>query len=724
MLHNYKLDTDYYNVEEARDILLVIAKHTRHTGKRKRMYFDIAASFDIETTSFYDDEGNKQALMYVWQFCIIEPRTRQPFVIVGRTWKEFLTLMQIIKQTFEKAHTYFPIYVHNLAFEFSFLEPILRKIIDEVFATRAHTPIYFRVSGIEFRCSYFLSGMGLQYLPTERKKLVGDLDYDKSRHALTPLTDEEMAYCLQDVLVLSEYIQQKLDQHGRIIDIPLTKTGYVRKGLIDYCIGDDYVSDKKEAYIKQIRGLEITPKEYVVLREAYMGGHTATSPWYHGRTVDNVTCYDFTSSYPAVMCYCDDFPISKRGERKKLCEEDYRTLMKQGYALISKITFRNIRVKKDEIDAWISEYKAHDVEYFDKNDKKINNGKITRAKKLTLFCTEVDIKVYEMFYDWDSFEAEHVFIYDKGYLPREVILYTLELYRDKTTLKGVEGQELYYTLRKELLNSLYGCSVTDPCKPEIIYKNGEWTTEKQTEKKLIEKVDKYNVNIEKGKVAMPYHFGVYISALARYNLALGIYAAGKRDLWCYADTDSIYCTKAEKLLDFITAYNDNVVNRLKKMSDYYNIPEELWRPKTVKGEEKILGVWDFDGHSKHFKALGAKRYIKWTDDDKLKITIAGLSKKNGAEYMVEQWGKDGKCTEQIFEHFENSLEIPKGRTGKLTHSIITYTSKGTLIDYEGTPCKYRAMGGTHLEPCGFSLSLDAMYLSYLLGIKEEMDYNG
>lgn len=719
-----KLDITYYSVTEAENILKMIREKADIQGSRKRKYFNISASFDIETTSLYDDEGNKNALMYIWQFGIVDPVTGEFYAILGRTWKEFLQLLDLIKDIFRENKTYFVIYVHNLAFEFSFLYPIIKKNIAEVFATKSNSPIYFRTNTIEFRCSYYLSGMGLKYLPTEHKKLDGDLDYDKPRHALSPLTDDEIAYTIQDVRVVCEYITQKIEQDGGIANIPLTKTGYVRRGLIQHCIGDDFVSDKKTNFIKAISDLQMTAKEYVVLKNAYSGGHTATSPWYHGKIVEDVTCYDFTSSYPAVMCYSDEFPVAKIGYKKKMSDKQYMKEIDKNRAIVAKVTFHNLRIKEEEIDAWISQYKVREIEYYDKNDKKINNGKITRAKKLTLFCTDMDIRIYQMFYDWNSFEAEYCYIYRKGYLPREIITYTLELYRDKTTLKGVEGQELYYALRKELLNSIYGCSVTDPCKPMIYIENGEWKTEEYNEKTIRQKVNDYNKKLMRGKNAMPYHYGVYISAIARYNLALGIYAAGKRDLWVYADTDSIYCTKADKLKDFIDGYNKLVINRLEKMSEYYNIPCELWKPKTVKGVEKPLGVWDFDGHSKFFKALGAKRYIKWTDDDKLKITIAGLSKTEGQKYIVETWGNNGKCTKQIFDNFNDELEIPAGHTGKLTHAVVKYESRGELTDYLGNTCKYLTLGGTHLEPCSFSMSLDALYLEYLAGIKEMEDYNG
>ena len=38
-------------------------------------------------------------------------------------------------------------------------------------------------------------------------------------------------------------------------------------------------------------------------------------------------------------------------------------------------------------------------------------------------------------------------------------------------------------------------------------------------------------------------------------------------------------------------------------------------PKTIEGETKPLGVWDYDGHYDEFKSLGAKRYIGRSDID-------------------------------------------------------------------------------------------------------------
>ena len=78
-------------------------------------YYQISASFDIETTSFYDND-NKCAVMYVWALCV-EGRVYQ-----GRTWNEYTDIMNTIAGILGTGNnTRFVVYVHNLAYEFQFL---------------------------------------------------------------------------------------------------------------------------------------------------------------------------------------------------------------------------------------------------------------------------------------------------------------------------------------------------------------------------------------------------------------------------------------------------------------------------------------------------------------------------------------------------------------------------------------------------------------------------
>ena len=133
--------------------------------------------------------------------------------------------------------------MHNLAFDFSFF----RKWLEwkNVFSLDNRKPVYaVTIDGIEFRCSYLLSGYKLEKVAehlqhTNIKKLVGDLDYSLLRHSKTQLTDAELQYCVNDVQIVTAYIYDCICEEGTIKDIPLTKTGYVRRYVRNMCFYPD-----------------------------------------------------------------------------------------------------------------------------------------------------------------------------------------------------------------------------------------------------------------------------------------------------------------------------------------------------------------------------------------------------------------------------------------------------------------------------------------------------
>ena len=72
------------------DIDMVINKiwnSCKYTCEGKTKYLNIPASFDIETTSFYDENGNKTSIMYAWMLGLCG------LVIMGRQWDEFLYIL-------------------------------------------------------------------------------------------------------------------------------------------------------------------------------------------------------------------------------------------------------------------------------------------------------------------------------------------------------------------------------------------------------------------------------------------------------------------------------------------------------------------------------------------------------------------------------------------------------------------------------------------------------
>mgnify|MGYP002625866084 FL=1 len=203
-------------------------------NKGKQNYYNISAAFDIETSSFYNMNDEKCACMYIWQLGFNGRCT------CGRTWNEFTKLISWLENTLLTANCHLIVYVHNLNYEFQFMRKRFKW--DKVFSMENRKVIYcITEGGTEFRCSYMLSGYALAKLPDELQKykvqkMVGDLDYSKIRHKDTPLTDKELTYCINDILVVMAYIQEKIEREGNITKLPLTKTGYVR----NYCRNNCY----------------------------------------------------------------------------------------------------------------------------------------------------------------------------------------------------------------------------------------------------------------------------------------------------------------------------------------------------------------------------------------------------------------------------------------------------------------------------------------------------
>ena len=231
----FEIDYKYHDVSEWESI-----SHDAFANSLKKgngyYYFDVPCAFDIETSSFYIDD-KKQGCMYVWQFGI------NGHCIVGRTWSDFLDLMENLEYYLGlNLGQRLIVYVHNLSYEFQWIHDYFEW--DSVFCLDNRKPIYARTkTGIEFRCSYLLSGYSLaklgENLTTYKvRKLVGDLDYKLIRTPKTPLSDKELQYCINDVLVVMAYIQECKEVEKCIGNIPLTKTGYVRRYCRKHCLGN------------------------------------------------------------------------------------------------------------------------------------------------------------------------------------------------------------------------------------------------------------------------------------------------------------------------------------------------------------------------------------------------------------------------------------------------------------------------------------------------------
>ncbi|MGN0014172.1 MAG: DNA polymerase, partial [Candidatus Gastranaerophilaceae bacterium] len=453
---DFVTDSPIYKPSDIEQVLKMSVNNTMTVGNNKGIYyFNVPCSFDIETTSFYVDENGEQidyitkmqrkqvdpnynpekrAIMYVWQFGI------NGRVIMGRTWEEFFTMLDKIATILrldEKKRLM--VFVHNLSYEFQYLSKWVNWY--KVFAIDERKPIYAVTENfIEFRCSYLLSGyslanLGKQLLRYKVDKMTGDLDYSLMRNSETPLTDKEIKYCVNDDRVVMAYIQEKIEDERGITNLPITKTGYVRQFCRKNCLYLPNTHSRNNRYYKLIHELTISNmKEFNLLQRAFQGGFTHANAYYSGAVCDNVSSYDFTSSYPYVMV-SEKFPMSRAVKVDLKSKEEFEMYINNPdkYLSVFDIMFENL-IAKEPHENPISVSKC-----FKHSNVVENNGRVVCADMICTSITNIDFDVIKMFYTWDSIRISNLHVYTKQYLPTELVKCILDLYEKKTVLKNVEG---------------------------------------------------------------------------------------------------------------------------------------------------------------------------------------------------------------------------------------------------------------------------------------------
>lgn len=613
------------------------AKLVKKVGKYNPKYYDISASFDTETTSMKKANGDKFAFMYVWQFSI------DGYFCYGRKWSQFIQLlMNLQKFGGLNKDKRIIVYIHNLSFEFQFFRKYIPWV--EVFSKEEREPMK-AVSGfgVEFRDSLILSGYKLETLAknlTNHKveKMVGDLDYSLIRNSKTTFTKKELGYMLNDVKILDAYIDEQREQYKDIAHIPLTNTGRVREKLRKNCFGDTNASRLK--FQDMVKNLTLSKDIYDELEQAFAGGFTHANPNHVGKTYHNVASIDFTSSYPTVMI-AEKFPSSTAHSYKFTNMNDFEELCKNRLVMFQ-VDFTNL-VSKIDFDNYISKNRCINIE-----GETENNGRVFSADKLSIVITNVDWQIIKQVYAWENIKISRVKWFYKHYLPKPIIESILYFYNAKTKLKNVKGKEAEYMHGKQLLNSVYGASVSKVIHDEVEYNNNQWTTEPADAEKQLQQYNNSNNRV------LYFPYGVWVTSFARANLWSGILAI--KDDYIYSDTDSIKMLNWRKHKSYVENYNKTITEKLEKTLKFYRIPLDQIRPKTVDGREKPLGVWDFEGVYSSFKTLGAKRYV-YTENGKLYTTIAGLGKKQGAKYLLSISDND---PEKAVKNFKNSFFRTRG----------------------------------------------------------------
>lgn len=643
--------------------------------KAKIRYKDVICTFDIETSRLPDIE---QSIMYVWMLHI-HPHT----TIIGRTWDELSELLDKIRSELED--NTLCIFVHNLSYEFQFLQAIYSFNQEEVFAVdrRKVLKATMHESKFELRCSYLHSNMSLaeytKKMKVEHVKLDGEeFDYKEIRYPWTPLTDKQLQYCAHDVIGLAEAIEVEMKADGdNLYTFPLTSTGYVRRDA------KRAMRNAPQGFVKkQLPNITI----YNMCREAFRGGDTHANRFFVDRIIPDVKSADRSSSYPEVICNCE-FPVSEFFHVGKIEFDRLIHLIKvRKKAVLMRVSITNLRLTNE---FWGFPYLSRDkCRRIEKGA--FDNGRILSADYLETTLTDIDLKIVLEQYSFDDLCAFDVAYARYGKLPDSFINVVISYYKAKTELKDVDGQEIYYMKSKNKLNSCYGMCAQDPVKQSALFNGGDWNLTNIPTEELLD------VSNSKGWLA--YQWGVWVTAHARAALQEGLKLAGDNAVYC--DTDSVkYIGEID-----LTEYNAGRIEASKKSGAYATDP---------KGITHYMGVYEADGYYAEFKTLGAKKYaFTKKNGGETFVTIAGVTKRKGGKELDKYGGLkafapgfvfvEAGGTESIYnDHPTNGVIIREGREIEIKPNIVIKDSTYTL----GITAEYEKLLENSRNLLDFSLRL-------------------
>lgn len=643
----------------------VLKRRRGNQGKKKLYkYLDCISAFDIETTN---DPDIEQSYMYIWQMQI------GPWTVIGRTWQEWLKLIEnLIKPL--KDNVYLVVYVHNLSFEFQYLKGLYPFEVEEVFAIEPRKVLKCEMfEHLEFRCSYLQSNMSLDQftkkMGAEHAKLSGDdFNYDVIRYPWTDLTQQELEYCVNDVLGLCEALKIQMElENDTLYTIPLTSTGYVRRDVKKAMRSYNWY-DLKD----QLPDYEV----FCMLREAFRGGNTHANRYFADEIIDNVTSYDRVSSYPDVQLN-HKFPMSpwlREDPEKLTLDRVIRVMNRHNRACLMRVKLFNVRLSDLLCGCpYLPVAKCRSLK-----DPENDNGRVLSAEYLETTLTDIDLKIVLNQYVFD--EIEFIDFYHSRYarLPLQLRNTVKQYFIDKTNLKNVAGQELYYMKAKNKLNSIYGMSVQSPVKQSIDFVDGDFEERQDPEKELLDTSNR--------KAFQNYAWGVWTTAWARWELQQAIDLAG--DQFVYCDTDSV---KFYGNVDF-KKYNREQRKKSKENNACAEDPS---------GEMHYLGVYENDGTYKRFVTMGAKKYAYEYPDGTIGITVAGVGKSKGSAELAKAGGlerfktgfvfRDAGGTESLYN------DIPAGEKIKITR-------EGKQID---------VISNVYISESEYTLGVTAEYLRIL-----------
>lgn len=739
---------------------------------------DVECGFDIETTTVKEEttktfiiDGKEEtrviypkvnSYMYIWQF------TFRDMVVFGRTWEEWLFTLNTIQSRYPelgeeiigrgrkkcKQVRRVIMWIANAGFEFQFISRLMyngKPLVRSVFADKTRSPLNVSLSTTDKNCAFSVydalrvGSLSLAKLADDycvTKKMVGDLDYSVMRNSVTPLTDKELAYCRNDVVILNEWARFYLDAYVKQCGFaPLTQTGIVRQA-----IRERFTETKYDPFF--LRSLfPKTVSQYIEVRNLlYKGGRVGSNAEETGKIHDDVESRDFTSSYPACILQ-EKFPMKPflrmpqiEGCKDKNVFNAFVNQLDAKYAWYVKIRFYDIKVTTAHSVESISKIEEYYDNGCNKNKTRTecviveDNGKIRAAQQITVMLTDLDYETYKDFYEWKSVEVLEFNVSEYEPLPVYITDVVKHFYKLKAQLKraGKDGT-IEYCLAKAMVNSIYGLMCQKLNLEAFNFEPSKGWTHTVTkdpdalQNEYMEQVglgqyafDKSG-NIKKPRYLMsPYH-GVWVCAWARRRLYLAIKECGPDCL--YTDTDSIYFKNSAKHLAWFDKWNKEVDAKNKALfgNDYDELGDlGTFDPVVIKGKDDNGNPIKSKVFT--FKTLGAKRYLKYDKYGNVEQTVAGLPKEALQNKVASEHPDFTKMeiAKQMMDEFRDGMIMDIGLSDKRTSRYNDAPHSDVVVDPYGNTEVMHSESSLAIYDIPFKLKVDDYFkalLLYLSGVE-------
>ena len=416
-----------------------------------------------------------------------------------------------------------------------------------------------------------------------------------------------------------------LSEKDNLMTVPMTSTGYVRRECkkvmrdgVGYHFAEPFYPD---------------PLQYKLLRKAFRGGDTHCNRWYVDLTLEAVSSYDRSSSYPDVLCN-EKFPMTPFVQiLEPLTQDSLETLIyKRNRAILMQVRLTDVKMKNRYFcDPYLTEDKSEFIV-----NAQVFNGRILSADSLVTTITEIDYDIIKKIYD---FHLEVLVWYKatKKPLPECFRNFIIDYYRKKTELKGLKGStpeetefnERSYLRAKNFLNSIYGMTVQVVIREEVVYD----LHDRDFHYKPIDEAELFESS--KSRYWLPYQWGVWCTAYSRQMLFRGLELVSANqdeeddDSFSdavYWDTDSVKYLGHADWSPFNEARKQKSIESGAFATDKY-------------GETHYMGVFESEGTYDKFRSCGAKKYA-YEKKGKLSVTIAGVNKKKGGKELAAKGGID------------------------------------------------------------------------------------